>query len=158
MNLPVQFPYDPTSKVIALPLFAGIVWVCLQILWGSRTVHSFGFWFGTATLAMGLLLAARRFFLKRFLVLDNQALNLPTGVGRLRSVQIPYNTILQIRHARLLWMRVLRVATKDGTYEILSGLLPDAASYIKVSQFLTAVAADNKDSFQPERPRESQSD
>jgi hypothetical protein len=92
---------------------------------------------------MGLLLAARRLFFRRFLVLGNDGLDLPSGLGRLRSVQIPYTAIRQIRHTRLLWMSVLRVATNNVTFEILSGMLPDTASYIEVANLLNA-AADTK--------------
>ena len=143
MNLPLQLPYNPTLKLIALPLGGGIAWLCLQFLLGPLTIRSFGFWFGVVTLTIGLLLAARRLFFRRFLVLGNDGLDLPSGLGRLRSVQIPYAAIRQIRHTRLLWMSVLRVATNNGTFEILSGMLPDTASYIEVANLLNA-AADTK--------------
>lgn len=140
MNSPLEYPYNPSWKLIAFPLVGGVVWLFVQFLLGPLTIRSFGFWFGVVGVTMGLLVAARRLFFKRFLVLDNEGLSLPSGLGRLRNVQIPYAAIRQIRHTRLWWLSVLRVDTDRGTFEILSGMLPNAAGYIEIANLLNAAA------------------
>jgi hypothetical protein len=150
MNFPLRLPYNPTAKVIVLPLGAGIAWIGLQTLLDRLTIHSFSFWFGIVPIALGLLLAIRRFVFKRFLLLEREGLSLPSGFGRLRNAQIPYDTIQQVWQTPIFWMSVLRVGTKQGTFEVLSGMLPDRASYITVATFLNSRAETNKNPSHPE--------
>jgi hypothetical protein len=151
MNLPLQFPYNPAVKVIVLPLGAGIAWIGLQSLLDQLTIRRFSVWFGIAAIALGLLLAIRRLVFKRVLLLEREGLSLPTGFGRLRNARVPYEAIQNVWQTPILWMSVLRVGTKQGTFEVVSGMLPDKASYITVATFLNSRAEANKNSS----PRES---
>jgi hypothetical protein len=98
--------------------------------------------FGLASLLFGLLLTIRRLAFKRYLVLDSDALVLPTGFLRITNTRIPYVNISRVRQIRLLWMPVLCVGTKQGKFEVVSELLPQAGSYIAVGEFLHARSQD----------------
>jgi hypothetical protein len=149
MTVPLQLSYNPSPKRIALLLGGGIAWLCLQIAWGQRTVHSFAFWLGIAAVIMGLLVAVRRVFFRRVIILDNDGLSLPSGLGRLHSVAIPYTSIRQIQHIPFLSLCVLQVVTDTGKFEIVSEMLPDRTSYVQVARILNAVVQTNKNSTQP---------
>jgi hypothetical protein len=89
----------------------------------------------------GLLLAVRRLAFKCYLVLDSDAFVLPTGFLRVRTVRIPYTAIERIWETRLPFAVVLSVSTKEGKFEVVSAMLPDAGSYIDVGKFLYAQVA-----------------
>jgi len=81
-------------------------------------------------------LTVRRVAFNRYLLLDTDALVLPTGFLRVRTTRIPYMSIEGIWQTRLPFAAVLRVATREGKFEVVSAMLPDAASYIDVEEFL----------------------
>lgn len=86
---------------------------------------------------LGLLLMGRRFGFKCNLVLDKDALFLPTGLGRLRTTRIPYASIKRVWETTLFFgTTILSVATDDGKFEIVRTMLPDAGSYAEVRAFL----------------------
>jgi hypothetical protein len=86
---------------------------------------------------LGLLLMGRRFGFKCYLVLDKDALFLPTGLGRLRTTRIPYASIKRVWETTLVFgTTILSVATDEGKFEIVRTMLPDAGSYAEVRAFL----------------------
>jgi hypothetical protein len=68
------------------------------------------------------------------------ALILPTGFGRVRTTRIPYTSIERWWEKNLLLTgtTVLSLATKEGKFEIVSTMLPDAASYLDVRKVLNS--------------------
>jgi hypothetical protein len=85
---------------------------------------------------VGLILTVRRLAFKCHLVLDEDALILPTGFGRVRTTRTPYTSIERVRETSLPFTTVLSVATKEGKFEVVSTMLPDARSYVEVGKFL----------------------
>jgi hypothetical protein len=138
MNLPRQYPYNPRLSLVAFTAGAGFVWLTLMGLLCGCWPHGFSLWFGVAPIVLGLLLTVRRLVFKCYLVLDKDALLLPTGFGRVRTKRVPYMSIERVWETRLPFTVVLSVATKEGKFEVVSAMLPDAGSYIDVGKFLCA--------------------
>lgn len=136
MNVPSQYSYNPNLRLIVFLCGTGVAWfVVTGLVCGCRP-HGFALWFGLAPVALGLGLLVRRLAFRCNLLLDTDALVLPTGFGRVRTMRIPYADIRDVWHARLVWMDVLMIATKGRKFEILSVMLPDTQSYIDVGEFL----------------------
>jgi hypothetical protein len=138
MNLPRQYSYNPRLWLVALTLGAGPAWLTLMGLVCGCRPHGFTLWFGLIPIPLGLFVAGRRLIFKCYLVLDGDALILPTGFGRVRTTRIPYTSIERVWETRLPFTVVLSVATKEGKFEVVSAMLPDAGSYIDVGKFLYA--------------------
>ena len=85
----------------------------------------------------------RRLSCNRYLRLDSDGLILPTGFLRLRPARIPYTSIERVWQTSIPWMAVLCIATKEGKFEVLSGMLPDTGSYLAVREFLNWQAKNN---------------
>jgi hypothetical protein len=77
-------------------------------------------------------------------VLDRDALVVPTGFSRVRTKGVPYTSIERVWETRLPFAVVLSVATKEGKFEVVSTMLPDANSYIDIGRFLYAQAGQPK--------------
>jgi len=95
-------------------------------------------WFGVLPIILGLLATVRRLAFKGHLMLDQDAITLPTGFGRVRTKRIPYASIERVWETRLPLTVVLSLATKEGKFEVVSTMLPDHGSYIAVGKFLYA--------------------
>lgn len=137
MNLPRRYSYDPSVSValyvlgVGIALLGGPAFICQCILLG------FNQWLGLTAIILGLLLVGRRFGFKCYLVLDKDAFFLPTGLGRLRTTRIPYARIVRVWETTLFFgTTVLSVATDEGKFEIVRGMLPDRGSYAEVRTFL----------------------
>jgi hypothetical protein len=138
MNLPRQYPYNPRLSLVAFIAGAGFAWLSLMGLFCGCWPHGFSLWFGVAPIVLGLLLTVRRLVFKCYLVLDKDALILPTGFGRVRTKRVPYMSIERVWETRLPFTVVLSIATKEGKFEVVSAMLPDAGSYMDVGKFLCA--------------------
>jgi len=103
-------------------------------------VHGFNFYFGLVPIALGFLLALRRFAFKRFLVLDSDTVSLPCGFLKLQTARIPYATIERVWQIAVLGIPVLSVATEEGTFELALTMFPNAASFVAVRDFLNSRA------------------
>jgi hypothetical protein len=57
-----------------------------------------------------------------------------------RTARISYNSIERIWQTSIPWMTVLCIATEEGKFEVLSGMLPNAQSYLDVRDFLDSQA------------------
>jgi hypothetical protein len=140
MNLPSQYSYNPRLWLFALSFGASFAWLTILGFECGCWPHGFMLWFGLAPVIFGLLLAVRRFAFKCYLVLDEDALILPTGFGRVRTTRIPYTSIERVWESSLPFTRVLFFATKEGKFEVLSTMLPNTNSYIEIGKFLYAQA------------------
>jgi len=143
MNLPTRHSYNPKSSHIVLIFGAGIVWIATMTILCRCKPGALILLFGLAPILLGFLLAVRRLGFKRDLVLDHDALLLPSGFGRAQVTRIPYADIQRVWETRLPWTAVLCVGTKQGKFEIPSTMLPDAGSYVTIGEFLAARAKDN---------------
>jgi hypothetical protein len=63
-------------------------------------------------------------------------MDLPSGVGRLRSRYIPYSNIRRVWQIRRVGMPILRLATDQGKFGIVSGMLADYHTYVAIANFL----------------------
>jgi hypothetical protein len=138
MNLPHHYSYNPRLSLLCLLFGGGLAWLIVMGIGCGCTPHGFTLWFGLAPIILGLLLTVRRLAFKCYLVLDEDALILPTGFGRVRTIRIPYTSIERVWETSLPFATVLCLATKEGKFEIVSRMLPDAGSYIDVGKFLYA--------------------
>ena len=143
MNIPHQYSYNPRPRVIALPLCGGVAWITLMFALCGCIPHGFGLWFGLVSILMGIVLALMRLVFKCFLLLDENSLTLPTGFLRVKTTRIPYVSIMRVWQTYVAWMPVLCVATRDGRFDVLSGMLPDAESYVALRDFLHSRTQNN---------------
>src|ERR1700741_3044274 len=123
------YSYNPRSWLVALTAGAGFAWLTLIGLECGCWHHGFSLWFGVLSIMLGLLLTIRRLVFRCYLVLDKDALILPIGFGRVRTKRIPHTSIERVWETRLPFTAVLSVATKEGKFEVVSAMLPDAGSY-----------------------------
>jgi hypothetical protein len=144
MNLPRQHSYNLSWWLVVLTVGAGVAWLTLMGLECGCWPHGFVLWFGLAPTILGLLLTVRGIAFKCFLVLDEDALILPIGFGRVRTTRIPYTSIERVWETSLPFTTVLSVATKEGKFEVVSAMLPNAGSYIDVGKFMYAQADRHK--------------
>ena len=138
MNLPSQYSYNPRLSLIFLLFGGGLAWLLVgAIVCGCRP-NGFVLWFGLAPIILALLVIVRRLAFKCFLVLEEDALILPTGFGRVRTTRIPYASIERVWETSLPFTTVLSVATKEGKFEVVSMMLPDTRSYLDVGKFINS--------------------
>src|SRR5437660_11770834 len=138
MNLPRQYSYNPRLSLVLLLSGGGIVWLIVGGLVCGCRPHGFLLWLGLAPIIFGLLLTVRRLAFNCYLVLDLDALLLPTGFGRVRTTRIPYTSIERVWETRLPFATVLSIATTGGKFEVVSTMLPDARSYVDAGRFLNS--------------------
>jgi hypothetical protein len=138
MNLPSQYSYNPRLSLVFLLFGGGFGWLLVGALVCGCTPHGFVLWFGLAPTILGFLVIVRRLAFKCFLVLEEDALILPTGFGRVRTMRIPYASIERVWETSLPFSTVLSLATKEGKFEIISMMLPDTRSYSDVGEFLNS--------------------
>jgi hypothetical protein len=122
---------------------AGLLWIGVQWLESRRTPEGFSLWFGLVPIALALLLAMRRILFDRCLVLDDDHMILPTGLLQTGTTRIEYKSIKRVWRHYLPMAVVLRVATSEGIFEIVSALLPDNESYRTLEEFLSLKAQEN---------------
>ena len=90
------------------------------------------------------MVVVRRITVERYLLLDNDSMVLPTGLFQMRTARIEYTSIKRVwRHYLPFKTVVLRVATENHTFEIVSTLLPDNESYRALEEFLSLKAHEN---------------
>ena len=138
MNLPRQYSYNPRLSLLFFLFGGGVAWLIVGGLACRCKPHGFVLWFGLAPAILGFLLTVRRLAFKCYLVLDEDALILPTGFGRVRTTRIPYTSIERIWETSLPFTTVLSLATKEDKFEVVSIMLPDARSYVDVVKFLNS--------------------
>jgi len=103
----------------------------------------FSLWFGLLPIMLALLVGVRRIAFDRRLLLDKDEMILPTGYFRTRAARISYPSIERVWRHYLPLTVVLRVATGERTFEIVSTMLPDNESYLAIENFLNLKAQEN---------------
>ena len=143
MNLPNEYPYNPRPSLILFVLAVGPLWICVQRLSWGRMPTGFSLWFGLLPIMLALLVGVRRVAFDRRLLLDKDEMILPTGYFRTREARILYPSIERVWRHYLPLTVVLRVATEERTFEIVSTMLPDNESYLAIEEFLNLKAQEN---------------
>jgi hypothetical protein len=143
MQLPQQYPYNPRVRLILFTFGTGILWVAVQWLSWGRLPTGFALWFGFIPIALALMMGVRRISVKRYLLLDRDSMEIPTGPFQATTTRIEYSSILRIWRHYLPLAVVLRVATEKRTFDIHSSLLPDNRSYRSIEEFLTLKVQEN---------------
>lgn len=138
MKLPRRYPYSPRLWLLVLNLGAGVGWIAVVALICGCRPNTISLSLGLVLIVLGLLLAVRRLAFNCYLVLESDALMLPTGFLRVRTTRIPYMNIERVWQIHLPWMAVLCVGTKQGKFEVLSGMLPETRSYVAIGEFLNS--------------------
>ena len=138
MTIPRQYSYKTRPSLIFLLFGGGLAWLLVRALVCGCRPHGFVLWVALAPTILGLLVTVRRLAFKGYLVLDEDALILPTGFGRVRTTRIPYTSIERVWETSLPFTTVLSIATKEGKFEVVSTMLPDARSYVDVGKFLNS--------------------
>lgn len=82
------------------------------------------------------LLTIRKTTIKRYIVLEEDRLLLPTGFLQRRVVQIPYDTILDVWESRWEFGTVLYIRTAKKKYEIPCGIRVNREDYVVIKDFL----------------------
>jgi len=143
LELPNQYPYNLRPRLIVLVFATGLLWIAMGYLSLGHLPTGFGLWFGIIPIGLALLVGVRGILAKRYLVLDNDSMILPTGPLQMRTTKIEYSSIKRVWRHYLPLTVVLRVATEKRNFEILSTLLPDNASYLALEEFLNRKALEN---------------
>lgn len=143
MQLPHQYPYNPRLRLIFLVFGAGLLWIAVEWLSCGHIPIGFSLWFGLAPIALGFALGLRRVSVRRYLLLDNDSMVLPTGPFQMKAARIEYSSIRRVGRHYLPAAVVLRVATQERTFEIPSVLLPDNESYRALEEFLSIKVQQN---------------
>ena len=143
MDLPHQYPYNPRPRLIAVVAGAGLIWIVMGRLSLERMPTGFAPLFGVVPIMLAVVLAVRRASLDRRLLLDIDEMVLPTGLLQTGTVRVPYADIQRVWRHYLPGAVVLRVATERRIFEIVSGLLPSAESYLAIEDFLSLKAKEN---------------
>jgi hypothetical protein len=139
MNLPRQYSYNLRWWFIGLSVGSGLALLTIVAFECGCWPHGFGLWFGLIPIVGGLFHTVRRLAFNCQLVLDNDTVAFPTGLGRIRTKRVPYSSIERVWEICLpLKTVVLCIGTSEGKFEVVSMMLPDTASYIEVGKFLYA--------------------
>ena len=136
MESPRQFNYGPRWGLI-LPFFlAGTALIALAAAHLISSKVGLGLAFFPLAFASAGALARLAF--PRFLELGQTSLSISPGLLRPRITVIPYDEIWQVSEVVRGRMSVLQLRTKHRTFEIVSTLLPDQASYVAVRDFVNS--------------------
>ncbi len=152
MQLPHQYPYAPRLRLVFLVIGAGLLWLAIEWLSCGHVPTGFSLWFGLAPIALGCALGLRCVSFRRYLLLENDSMLLPTGPFQMKAARIKYSSIVRVWRHYLPAAVVLRVATHERTFEILSGLLPNNDSYRALEEFLNIKAPENAARENPRSP------
>jgi len=134
-TLPQQFPYSPRPRLLALSLGGVIAAIAIYYFDGAPAAHSSLLWLAANSALILGLVASRASFFRRFLLLTESGKDLPTGVGRLRSRYIPYSNIRRVWQIQRVGMPILRLATDQGKFDIVSGMFADYHTYVAIANF-----------------------
>jgi hypothetical protein len=131
MDLPRQFPYNPQWRIGLFGFaFGGMFLLLGKINWMF-------FVLGIPITVIGLLLAVRRLIFPKFLKIEQDALWIPRGFLHTQRINIPYANIengWETVHGSA--TATLHLQVKGRKFEIPSMMLPDAASYAAVRDFV----------------------
>jgi len=143
VNLPRQYSYDPRWQMVLFVAGSGCAWIGVQKLLCGCWPHGFSLLLGVVLVASGLLLTIRRLAFKRFLILDVDAILLPTGFAGMRSTRIRYTNIERVWRVYAGFTLVLCLATKQGKFQLAAPMFPEPGSFLDVENFLHSQAKYN---------------
>lgn len=149
VNLPREYPYNPRSSLIVWCVCAGAAWIVLDWFESGHRPNVASLSFGLVSILMGLLVAARRLAINRCLILEEDALVLPTGFLQMWTARILYKDMDAVWQTYLPLAGVIRISTRNRKFQIVSILLPDNPSYIELREFLYSQAHENRASSGP---------
>lgn len=136
MDSPRQFIYGLQWKILFLFFVVGIALIALAVV--RLVSFRVGVGLGIFPLAFAFAGSLRRLAFPRFLELGENTLSICSGLFQARVTKIPYEEVGQAWEVVRGKMSVLHLRTKDRTFEIVSTLLPDMASYVAVKDFLNS--------------------
>jgi hypothetical protein len=114
--------------------------IFIPLVFGPSGASSF-YWILAALSAlfalMALLAMVRQPFIRQVLELGEDAIVLPRGVFKTRSIRIPYHEIDRVWETEIFGQKSLFLARGDSQWKITPSLLPDMASYIAIRDFLS---------------------
>ena len=144
MNLPQEYPYNPRLFVIIWCIGAGAAWIAIVWYLSDHRARLASLSIGLVVILMGLLVTARRLTMNRRLILDEDALVLPTGFLQMWTTRILYKDMEAVWQTFLPNTGVIRISTKDRKFQIVSTLLPDNKTYRDLREFLYSKAQENQ--------------
>jgi hypothetical protein len=130
-------------RLILFVLSSGLLWIGVEWLSLGYMPNGFSLWFGLVPIALAFVVGVRRISVAHYLLLENDTMVLPTRPFQMRTAKIEYASIKRVWRHYLPMTVVLRVATENRTFEVLSSLLPDNESYRAVEAFLVQKALEN---------------
>jgi hypothetical protein len=135
----MSIPYNPSAQGVRafVGIGAGLGVLHLFPLFQSRVWLGFGIGF---ILFAGLLFL-RRAVWKRVLTVTDDALIVPTGFMRLRTVRAPFASIRHISVIQLYVNLLLQVRTDERTIEIMDLYLPDREVLFELKRILESSAS-----------------
>ena len=122
-----RFPYNPQWKLILLELAVGVV----SILAGMAMNRLF-LAVGVAFVVLASLLVIRRVAFPRFIEINQDSLVIPRGLFRSCCTKVSYSDIEGSWETVTGLTAALHLRVKGRTFEILSMMLPNMASYIDI--------------------------
>ena len=153
MEIPHRYPYNPPLWLVPVLFGSGFLWMAAdwQPYWltGGHIPTGFTLWsslIGLIPIVWSLILAVRRIWIERHLLLDHDSMVVPAGLFTKRTAKIEYTSIRRVwRHyVRPYEYRfVLKVATEEQAFEIRPAFLPDNGSYRALEDFLNQKLLEN---------------
>ena len=143
MDLPRRFAYNPQWRIILFGFAFGGAFLFLG------KIHWMFFVFGIPITVFASMLTLRRLVFKKFLELERDALSIPRGFLRTQLIKIPYANIENGWERTSSSTETLTLQIKGHTFEIHSMMLPDAASYIVVRDFIKSHFIQKEKPVQP---------
>jgi hypothetical protein len=146
MEVPHQYPYHPRLWSILELFGCGFLWIAGDWLPRGHIPTGFSLCFsliGLIPIAFAFIICARRIWVERHLVLDNDSMVLPVGLFEMRTAKIEYTSVRRVWRHYLYYTFVLKVATEEQTFKIVPAFLPGNESYRALEEFLTRKALEN---------------
>jgi hypothetical protein len=138
MDLPARYPYDPRWQIVAmlwtfvasLTIASFVLGVCLPRALGIALNLLAVF------VILGLLSTLRRYAFPRHLVVDEEAVWLPSGFLRLNVRRVVFAEITDVWEAFFPLTVALCLRSQGKTHEVVSTLLPDHEAYLEVAEYI----------------------
>jgi hypothetical protein len=138
MNVPARYRYDPRWQIVAMCwTFVAALTIAIFVVW-AYVPRALGI--AASVLAvfagLGVLTTLRRYALPRSLVLDEESVYLPSGILHLNVRRVVFAETSEIWEAFIPLTVVLCLRSQGKTYELVSTLLPDHATYLEVAGYI----------------------
>jgi hypothetical protein len=136
MNVPARYPYNGRWQIVAMCwAFVAALTIATFVL--PRGLPSV---LGIPLLAvfalLGVLTTLRRYALRRFLVVDEEGVWLPSGLLSLKVRRVVFAEVSDVWEAFIPRTVVLCLRSHGKTYELVSTLLPNHEIYLEVAGYV----------------------